>query len=113
LRQPEKSNIMRIETTMYSLVQYFRIAISNNATPTLFQESGKNYMNNLWVRCSWHHILLGRIFGLWEDGGWIGEGGGEFESKIGLFYSVTSIIVYVYIGQMCVNESYVCDLCVW
>jgi len=37
---------------------------------------------------------------------------GGFEAKIGLFYSVTAVIVSMYVRQMCVNETCVVCLCV-
>jgi len=35
-------------------------------------------------------------------------GGGGFEAKMGMFYSVTAVIICMSIRQMCVNETYVC-----
>jgi len=78
----------------------------NNTIPTVFRESERR-KKIIWISCLWHFILLGPIFAFWEERGWMGEEE-EFEAKLGLFYSMTAVIVCMYIRQMCLNET-----CVW
>jgi len=108
LKQLEKSEMMKIEKTMYSLLQYFRIAISiailflryfgNLKNKKLYEQ----FMNKLLV--TFYTFGTNFCFLRGEEM----DGGGGFEAKIRLFYSVTAVIIPMYIRQMCVNETDVC-----
>jgi len=76
LKQPEKREMMKIEKNMYSLLQYFRIAIYFKILFLLYfgNLKEKKLLINLWISCLWHFILLGPIFAFWEERGWMGEG---------------------------------------